>query len=790
MSNVNLNRSALDAFRNLNYGNADTIVQKDGSGFKQAGTWHKLNPFNLFRWKSTKDANNAVRTDLLRSLGNAFGLTGMTVDSKTGKTTFSEAFVQALKDKLGDEVFKSSNFGIQPDGSVSSGSPLTQRRIRAIVQEADKHLPVEQGPEYDSEGFTIVNRDGGSDNKIVGEGEQEVDADNLVQIKGDDFGEPEVREEVSDAKDPNAEEGKKVDEADVPQMSKEERDAQVKKLKEEIKALRQQKGGKIESFCKQVLADALGEVRNGEIGLLNGKVKLTPLQQKIFTHVLEKHGTDFFASLADEGTRFEGDVYSEVSDIYGEAPQPKKTADPEIAKLEREKAFLEEDPLEDDLRQSVIERLDGFRGGLLELDKVRAEGKFVHALPGFVVLEGKAKGVKRDALTSAANLFHNDQVRAHVDAERKARLAEVDDFLAANAALLEQETPGAGAVLREKVVAKRADLVKYLDGELPANRFDMNDVKSDLEALKTFCKKECEAVKAEAERLAALRKEVLEKSGVVALMREFNEQYANRLEPEDMRKLNDVFEKPEGKVKELFDAAVKEHDAKNNAGSMPLRKAFGAEFKKALDGVLKSRYAEGAAFFNKHLIDVLVPELNRGLEMDTADTFRELKTMTIFLDSRADPKTLKKDPLKSALFGKVHDFAIQLAMDKARAVEMTPKDWNNKARVDALGQTFRSVYVDALERAQIMRDAVNALMKNDTFAAEFKKVQFGMYNARLYLNDKEKADFAVKFNDVLTELCIESAADERMSATKKIGDLFALQNRLLELLKLRGSADA
>ena len=131
---LDINFAALGAFRNVNFGNADAIANlKQGDGVEQNG---KLGSFlgKMFRSSATKANNNAVRTELLKSLGQAFGLSGMS--EAGGKTTFSAEFMAKLEGILGRDVFKAADFKIGRDGTVSSGKPLTQRRIQAIVNKA------------------------------------------------------------------------------------------------------------------------------------------------------------------------------------------------------------------------------------------------------------------------------------------------------------------------------------------------------------------------------------------------------------------------------------------------------------------------------------------------------------------------------------------------------------------------------------------------------------------------------------------------------------------------------
>ena len=124
------NPQALNAFAKFNVGNNNAIanlgeggnlVQKDALGFMR------------FRLPSTKERNNAVPTELLKALGQAFSIDGVT--ERDGKTRFSAQFMNRLEEILGPEVFKREDFGLE-GGEVASGKPLTQRRITAIITAA------------------------------------------------------------------------------------------------------------------------------------------------------------------------------------------------------------------------------------------------------------------------------------------------------------------------------------------------------------------------------------------------------------------------------------------------------------------------------------------------------------------------------------------------------------------------------------------------------------------------------------------------------------------------------
>ena len=130
---IQFNLNALSRFSNVNFGDNDAIANLDeGNGLVQN---EKLG-FILtrkFRSSTAEKQNNAVRTELLKALGNAFGLNdGVVVNN--GKTTFTEQFMSRLEEILGP-AFKRGDFGIK-NGVVDSGKPLTQRRIQAIVKAA------------------------------------------------------------------------------------------------------------------------------------------------------------------------------------------------------------------------------------------------------------------------------------------------------------------------------------------------------------------------------------------------------------------------------------------------------------------------------------------------------------------------------------------------------------------------------------------------------------------------------------------------------------------------------
>jgi len=134
---VNFNNNALSFFSAIKYDSPDAMVQKDGTGTKNSGIWNK---HDINRWNRSSDdkkANNEIRTELLKSLGRAFGISDGIGTDNEGRTTFSKEFMNKLERILGPEFKRGDFFGMfSSSGAVNSGKPLTQRRISAILAKA------------------------------------------------------------------------------------------------------------------------------------------------------------------------------------------------------------------------------------------------------------------------------------------------------------------------------------------------------------------------------------------------------------------------------------------------------------------------------------------------------------------------------------------------------------------------------------------------------------------------------------------------------------------------------
>ncbi|MCR5537254.1 MAG: hypothetical protein K6F05_07590 [Succinivibrio sp.] len=132
MSDV-FNEEALSKFQQFNTGNENSIANLGQDGLISKDEYSSANIFRWMRGSKTREANNAVRTELLKNLGEALGLSEYVKTNKEGKTCFTKEFITKLSDLTGDAL-KLKDFDINENtGLVSSGKPLTQRRITAIL---------------------------------------------------------------------------------------------------------------------------------------------------------------------------------------------------------------------------------------------------------------------------------------------------------------------------------------------------------------------------------------------------------------------------------------------------------------------------------------------------------------------------------------------------------------------------------------------------------------------------------------------------------------------------------
>ena len=132
MANINL--AALDMFRTAKNWTADSMANLDGgNAIKNVGEYGgRLSA--LGRSKIEKAANNAMRTELLRALGEAFNMQVMT--DSDGKARFTRDFLRKLERVIGSD-FKRDDFTLDAEGYVCSGRPLTARRIKAILSKVE-----------------------------------------------------------------------------------------------------------------------------------------------------------------------------------------------------------------------------------------------------------------------------------------------------------------------------------------------------------------------------------------------------------------------------------------------------------------------------------------------------------------------------------------------------------------------------------------------------------------------------------------------------------------------------
>jgi hypothetical protein len=162
---IQFNLNALSRFSNVNFGDNDAIANLDGGNGLVQNEKLGFILTRKFRSAVAERQNNAVRTELLKSLGRAFGLTGFNEENGT----FTDQFMDRLEEILGP-AFKRGDFGIK-NGVVDSGKPLTQRRIQAVCNAATDYAARARLDKKFEDVTTLLN--GGTIGAIIGDDRDE-----------------------------------------------------------------------------------------------------------------------------------------------------------------------------------------------------------------------------------------------------------------------------------------------------------------------------------------------------------------------------------------------------------------------------------------------------------------------------------------------------------------------------------------------------------------------------------------------------------------------------------------
>ena len=162
---IQFDLNALSRFSNVNFGDNDAIANLDGGNGLVQNEKLGFILTRKFRSAVAERQNNAVRTELLKSLGRAFGLTGFNEENGT----FTDQFMDRLEEILGP-AFKRGDFGIK-NGVVDSGKPLTQRRIQAVCNAATDYAARARLDKKFEDVTTLLN--GGTIGAIIGDDRDE-----------------------------------------------------------------------------------------------------------------------------------------------------------------------------------------------------------------------------------------------------------------------------------------------------------------------------------------------------------------------------------------------------------------------------------------------------------------------------------------------------------------------------------------------------------------------------------------------------------------------------------------
>lgn len=131
---MNINFSALNAFRNVEVQNNKAILVDVGGDRYRSISTYKGPLSGMVRSEGERLVNNNMRENLMDALADAFGMKDQ-VTTVDGKKQYSTTLIDTLEKHLGKD-FKREDFGFK-GGTVSSGRPLTMRRVTAILNKLE-----------------------------------------------------------------------------------------------------------------------------------------------------------------------------------------------------------------------------------------------------------------------------------------------------------------------------------------------------------------------------------------------------------------------------------------------------------------------------------------------------------------------------------------------------------------------------------------------------------------------------------------------------------------------------
>lgn len=124
---------ALKQYIDLNLGNPNAILKKGANNTIEQNGVYKGALSALKRTEAEQLDNNLARQQLLRALADAFEYGAAHGRGENGRLRFTDTFLEHVEERLGKSIFKLEDFGIDKKGYITSGKPLTQRRVKAIM---------------------------------------------------------------------------------------------------------------------------------------------------------------------------------------------------------------------------------------------------------------------------------------------------------------------------------------------------------------------------------------------------------------------------------------------------------------------------------------------------------------------------------------------------------------------------------------------------------------------------------------------------------------------------------
>ena len=701
------------------------------------------------------------------------------------RLTLLAAIIGSNKDRITSFAVESLRRTLGLDDDATKYSPLDVRTVKTLLDEIDEGRfdLLRTGEECDEYDNIVAGRFQGREESDVPDGnrEQPAEGDTVAQQPVEEQSSPEHQPGEQPVKDdaPNSsgvvleDESKRIE--DESKRIEEERiaaeRAHQKKLAEldaEIVSKRNALEQRLIGEGKQLVEALLKDVKTGKLLLyadvfdenaqdelidVDGIVKL------ILETSLERNAVEYFADEVSRMVSHPDRFTSKEEGFFGADEKDEKDVDAAQQDIKERNDELERLNGEfsiDDVKPLIAKRLRA----MLQAVKIASEAKCDFGADYQLAKAMREMGLPddNDFYVFPNLIFANHQTRAGVEDLLR-------NFVASATAEFRQkfgvmtEDPELIDDFRKHVEDSAVELRKLTAGKLDASRFDVVEIRKVFEGVKN------EAMKSINPRLDACRKrrearlEVMSRTGIVGRHQEIMTEYAGRLSKEATEKIANFCIEPPENVREMIDKAINEQIDRNNLGASDVGVKVKAELEKFVKAVVDQEREQAKKLFQERegefrvLADCYLTPGHR-------EAFSSLEALRPLVDAKAEGQAGLEDGPAAERLAAIKEKAFEHACAKVVDKGFLPAEFASDEGKKTIGSAFRKGYQAAFFRMHHLMEFYDDCVQDKAFNSEVKRIGMSRFEAKVYLNEREKAVVNSCLAGVRMKFVLKGAAEE------------------------------